>query len=69
MTLFLGIVALAEAVVIFRLLIRKKPYDGDLNITTNAEGGRTFQLELNDDPDYQVERKTELLFKVNKTSE
>lgn len=42
-------------------------FDGDLIITKDPKSEvRTFSLELRDDPDYQVQNKDELLFKVHK---
>lgn len=40
-------------------------YDGSLDIL-ETEDTRTFSLELDDDPEYLLEGKDEVVFKVNK---
>jgi hypothetical protein len=43
-------------------------YDGNLVITEPAPGKRNFSLELYDDPEYHLEGKDQILFKVQKNA-
>jgi hypothetical protein len=40
-------------------------YDGAMNVTENAEGKKIISLDLEGDP-YELDKKSEVTFKVNK---
>jgi len=42
---------------------------GTLNVIENAEGNKMFDLNLDGDPEYELEGKDRVVFKVNKTTQ
>lgn len=44
---------------------KNEKYVGDINVTTNAEGTKTYSLEVEGDLD-ELDQKSEVTFKVNK---
>lgn len=58
---FLIFIIIAQGVFIYQKL--KTTYDGQIVITTNADGKKIFVLELNKDPE-EIEGLNSILFKV-----
>lgn len=68
-----GTIAAVDAFLGMVLRISTKAYDqsdarfdGSLDITETDDGVRQFTLALDGDPEYELQNKEEILFKVNK---